>query len=166
VGGDFHNLAHARRFAEAKNMECLHKGQFPLFLVFGDLGSLTNAPHLLYNSLTPAAPEEHMPTPNEIAETIRTQITVGVLMSCGAREFVALDAIKSVDGREGGLMFRVGPSGKVCKVLVSLTWMDTYEVRYFAMTRGGKVTADEVTVCAYAEQLPATVRKMGDRERY
>jgi hypothetical protein len=107
-----------------------------------------------------------MPTPNEIAETIRTQITVGVLMSCGAREFVALDADKSVDGREGGLAFRVGPSGKVCKIVVALDTDDTYTVRYYAVTRGGKVTADERMSGIQADSLAVTVRYMGDRTRY
>jgi hypothetical protein len=104
-----------------------------------------------------------MTMPAEIAETIRTQITVGVLMSCGAREFMQLNP----EGESfGGLAFRVGPAGKVCKILVTLAASDTYTVHYFAMTRGGKVTANEFVRGVYAEQLPATIRKVGDRERY
>lgn len=88
------------------------------------------------------------------------QIGRGVLMSCGARDFVRDDA-------NGTLMFRVGPGRKVSKVIVSLMADDTYRVEYGFMNRRtlAWITVD-VETGIYADQLAATVRRLGDRERY
>lgn len=99
----------------------------------------------------------------------RDQIGMGVLMSCGARDFVK-------DDPNGLLMFRVGPNGKrVCKVLVRLMGDDTYTVEYGRTDfRPSQLDSDtwgvwepvEQVAHIFAESLPAVVRRLGDRERY
>lgn len=96
------------------------------------------------------------------------QIGTMTLLSCGARDFVG-------DDKNGTVWFRVGsgPStrGKVCKVTVTLMADDTYTVKYGYMVNrrgprwGEWVEVDTVTG-VYADQLAATVRRLGDRDRY
>lgn len=103
------------------------------------------------------------------AATTRAQIGTGVLMSCGARDFVKDDA-------NGLLMFRVGPNGKrVCKVLVRLMGDDTYTVEYgWTDFRPSQLDSDTWGVWRTVEQvhgihwpdLPAVVRRLGDRDKY
>lgn len=88
------------------------------------------------------------------------QIGMDILMSCGARDIVK-------DDPNGMVMFRVGPGRKVAKVIVTLTPTDLYRVEYGFMHRK---TFEWVTVevedGVHVEALPATVRRLGDRERY
>ena len=103
------------------------------------------------------------------AAVTRSQIGMGVLMSCGARDFVKDDA-------NGLLMFRVGPNGKRnCKVLVRLMGDDTYSVEYgwtdfrpsmLGSGSWGVWQPVERVDGVYAESLPATVRRLGDRDKY
>lgn len=94
------------------------------------------------------------------------QIGRMTLMSCGARNIVYSD-------EAGMVMFRVGPGGKtVRKVIVKLLPSDTYAVEYGRMTMDPKspkfaewqVVEQETDV--FAEELAATVRRLGDREQY
>lgn len=86
------------------------------------------------------------------------QIGTGNLMACGARDFAADDTT---------LTFRVGPSGKLSKIIIVLEACDTYTVRYFSMNKKTyEVTKEEAVSGIYADQLGATVRQMGDREVY
>lgn len=90
-------------------------------------------------------------------EAIRQQITPMVLISCGARNYVA---------GEDYLMFQVGSNPKfVEKVIVTyVPAFDTYTVRYIAMKRSDYSTiADESIQMVYADQLSKIVREMGDR---
>lgn len=88
------------------------------------------------------------------ANTLLTQIGAGNLMACGARDIV-------VDGQQ--LMFRVGPSRKLAKVIITLTPADEYTVRYVEMNRKTyEVTVDE-TRDAFCDNVGAVVREMGDR---
>lgn len=97
----------------------------------------------------------------------RDQIGTGVLMSCGARDLVK-------DDDNGLLTFRVGPNGRkrLCKVLVRLTPDDLYAVEYGTTTldpfspKFGEWRVVEQETGVYAEDLAATVRRLGDRERY
>lgn len=103
------------------------------------------------------------------AEVTRAQIGGGVLMSCGARDFVKSD-------ERGELRFRVGPGGKkVRKVIVKLMPDDTYAVEYgYADMRPSRLSDPTWGVWQvveqehgiYAENLPAVVRRLGDRETY
>jgi hypothetical protein len=94
----------------------------------------------------------------KVADTIREQITTGVLMSCGARDFALLAR---------GLSFRVGPAGKLCKVLVELNGNDLYDVRYVSLNRRTyAVTCDERIGGVSAASLAGVVCGLGDRKRY
>lgn len=103
------------------------------------------------------------------AAVTRQQIGGGVLMACGARDFVKDDA-------NGLLMFRVGPGGrKVRKILVRLRPNDTYAVEYgYADMRPSRLSDPtwgqwqtvEQAHHVHAEDLAATVRRLGDRETY
>jgi hypothetical protein len=90
-------------------------------------------------------------------DTTMRQIGAGNLMAVGARDF-------TVDRTTQTLAFRVGSKrGVVAKLVVTLDASDTYTVRYWAMGRGLRTTADESVSGVYADQLGAVVRKMGDR---
>jgi hypothetical protein len=89
------------------------------------------------------------------ARVTMQQIGTGNLMACGARDF-------SFDGSK--LMFRVGSSRRLAKVIVTLDVDDTYSVRYCEMAlRTYAVLKNEVTDGVYADNLAAVVRRMGDR---
>lgn len=94
------------------------------------------------------------------------QIGTGVLMSCGARDIVR-------DDPNGTVWFRVGARtpGKVCKITVRLMADNTYRVEYgYMINRTGPRWGEWVNVYAegdvHAENLAATVRRLGDRDRY
>lgn len=89
-------------------------------------------------------------------QTTLNQIGKGILMSCGARDFV---------GGPDSLMFRVGSArNKIEKVIVKLGQDDTYTVRYVAMRAGiCEILAEESIEMVYEDSLSAIVRKMGDR---
>ena len=117
----------------------------------------------------PAVSVKDMPGRSADAAVTRAQIGTGVLMSCGARDLVK-------DDPNGLLMFRVGPNGKrVCKVLVRLLPSDEYAAEFgYSDMRPSRPhspewgvwqTVEQVTG-VYAENLAATVRRLGDRERY
>lgn len=94
------------------------------------------------------------------ARVTLAQIGRGVLMSCGARDFVS-------DDPNGTVMFRVGPTRKVAKVIVTLLADDTYRAEFGYMHRKTlEWITVEVETGIYADQLAATVRRLGDRERY
>jgi len=89
------------------------------------------------------------------AKLLLAQIGTGVLMSCGARDFV-----RDVNQ----LMFRVGPKSKLAKVIITLNGRDTYDVRYVELSRKTyEPVVDEVEEDIYNDSLPAVVRRMGDR---
>ena len=90
--------------------------------------------------------------------TTKRQIGIGNLMACGARDFIG-------DREKRSLMFRVGPSGRLRKIIVTLDPSDTYSVRYVEMKRSPSyaVVVDETKTGVYCDQLGAVVRKMGDR---
>ncbi len=100
-------------------------------------------------------------------QVTRQQIGAGVLMSCGARDFVK-------DDPNGLLMFKVGPTGRkrLRKLLVRLMPDDTYTVEYGTTSTDPfsddfyewRVVEQETGV--YADQLAATVRRLGDRDTY
>jgi len=74
------------------------------------------------------------------ANELMRQIGTGNLMACGARDFV-------VDEQQ--LMFRVGSSRKLAKVIVTLTPDDEYTVRYVEMSkRDYSITVDRPTTLA------------------
>lgn len=94
-------------------------------------------------------------------ETLQ-QITRGVLMSCGARDFVH-------DDKTGLLMFRVGRGGKtVRKVIVKLMPSDLYAVEVGSMSQNtrhddfGVWRVEEQEFDVHVSQLAATVRRLGD----
>ena len=88
------------------------------------------------------------------ANLLRSQIGTGNLMAVGARDFV-------LDGNQ--LLFRVGSSRKLAKVIVTLTPADEYTVRYVEMNRRDyTVTVDE-TLDACCDNVGTVVRMLGDR---
>lgn len=96
------------------------------------------------------------PTPVD-HDLIWRQITMPILLSCGARDFV---------NTENGVQFRVGQNRRILeKVIVSYdAGLDLYVVQYVAMKRSDYSTiAEEETPMVYAWQLPKIVRQMGDR---
>jgi len=87
--------------------------------------------------------------------TLRQQIGIGVLMSCGARDWV-------LDG--DAVMFRVGPGRKLRKLIITLDPMDTYTVRFVEMNRKTyEIVADETVEGVGDHNIGAVVRRMGDR---
>lgn len=86
----------------------------------------------------------------------RKQIGAMNLISCGARDFVEAP---------DSLMFRGGPKrGIVAKIIVTLMPDDTYTVRYVEMRATTyQIVRDESEEMVHADNLGATVRKMGDR---
>ena len=86
---------------------------------------------------------------------LRAQIGAGNLMAVGARDWV----------RDGAnrVMFRVGPSRKLAKLIVELTPMDEYTVRYVEMSRTTYEVVVDETVEAFCDNVGAVVRRMGDR---
>jgi hypothetical protein len=82
-----------------------------------------------------------------VANIIRQQLSTGILMSCGARNFMSLD---------NGLGFLVGRgNNNVLKII--LNGGDTYDISLYK--KGVKVK--EVTD-VYVDNLNAVVRKLGD----
>lgn len=88
------------------------------------------------------------------ADTLLKQIGMGVLMTCGARDFV-------IDGKQ--LLFRVGPKNKLAKVIVTLTPRDEYTVRYVEMSRKTYEVLVDETEDANDINVSAVVRRLGDR---
>lgn len=88
------------------------------------------------------------------AQVLLAQIGTGVLMSVGARDFVR-------DGTQ--VLFRVGPSRKLAKVIVTLTPADEYTVRYVEMNRRTYEVIVDETRDATCDNVGAVVRAMGDR---
>lgn len=83
------------------------------------------------------------------------QIGAGNLMACGARDFV-------LDG--ASLIFRVGSSRKLRKLVVTLTPADDYTVRFVELSRKTyEVTADETVDGVYCDNIGDVVRRLGDR---
>lgn len=89
-------------------------------------------------------------------DLMRRQIGVMNLVACGARDFL---------GGPDSLSFRVGSKrGQIEKVFVTLDPDATYTVRYVAMkARTYEILIDESVSVVYADNLGATVRRMGDR---
>ena len=88
------------------------------------------------------------------AQTLLAQIGKGNLMAVGARDFVT-------DGNQ--LLFRVGSSRRLSKIVVTLTPADEYTVRYVEMSKEDyTVTVDE-TEDAFCDNVGAVVRRLGDR---
>ncbi|TAL42451.1 MAG: hypothetical protein EPN91_08710 [Salinibacterium sp.] len=88
------------------------------------------------------------------AQTLLKQIGKGNLMAVGARDFVR-------DGRQ--LMFRVGSSRKLAKVIVTLTPADEFTVRYVEMSRTDYSILVDETRDAFCDNVGEVVREMGDR---
>ncbi len=87
----------------------------------------------------------------EVAKEIKRQLQIGILMSCGARNFV---------GTQDGLIFNVGPGNKN-KIVIRLDPSDTYTVAYhYGFTKVEEV--DDV----YVDSLNTVVRRLGDRRKY
>ena len=88
------------------------------------------------------------------AQTLLAQIGKGNLMAVGARDFVT-------DGNQ--LLFRVGSSRRLSKIVVTLTPADEYTVRYVEMNRlTGETTVDKMED-ANCDNVGAVVRRLGDR---
>lgn len=91
------------------------------------------------------------------ARTTRNQITPGVLMSCGARDFVS-------DNANGLLMFRVGSGRVLRKVLVRLLPHDLYAVEVGRMDRRTfEWIVEDQRFDVPAESLARAVLELGDR---
>lgn len=85
------------------------------------------------------------------------QIGQGNLMACGARDVVH-------DDPNGMVMFRVGSGPVLRKVIVKLMPSDTYSVERGHLNRDSyEWVVDEQEHDVYADQLGATVRRLGDR---
>jgi hypothetical protein len=69
-----------------------------------------------------------MPTPREIANTIRDQIGINTLMCIGAHN---LGIVPATDKHQGGLAFKLGRNPKMKQggnVMITLAASDTYRV--------------------------------------
>lgn len=84
------------------------------------------------------------------------QIGPGNLMAVGAHDFVhAPDALQFSVGSKRGHLF---------KLVVSLGKSDTYSVRFVDYLKSNWAAVEDVTESGvHAEDLGATVRRMGDR---
>lgn len=91
-----------------------------------------------------------MPTKQEVATTIKRQLDTGVLMSCGARDFM-------IDGN--GLTFKVG-SGNKRRMVIHLNGKDLYDVTRYTM-KGGKIDTTQ-RADVPVENLNMVVRELGD----
>lgn len=90
-----------------------------------------------------------MPSPKEIANTIRDQIGVNTLMCIGAHN---LGIVPATDKILGGLAFKLGRNPKMKQggmVMIQLMPSDTYTVRI--MTSRGKMVLEAENI--YCDQL-------------
>jgi len=88
------------------------------------------------------------------AAIIKQQIGVGVLMSCGARDFLDLG---------DGLRFTVGPTAAHRKLTIKLTWEDLYAIERIRRPRGQvEYISEAFTDGVPAENLAETVLHYGD----
>ena len=90
-----------------------------------------------------------MPSPKEIANTIRDQIGINTLMCIGAHN---LGIVPATDKILGGLAFKLGRNPKMKQggtVMIQLLPSDTYRVAI--MTSRGKMVLDISDV--YGDQL-------------
>jgi hypothetical protein len=93
----------------------------------------------------------------QISKTIRQQIGVANLMSCGAREFKLL----GFDSPKKGVQFRVNHSAKRHYIKVILEPNDTYTVISYRLKR---VTGEHIDIVdlydIYCENLAETIYRM------
>jgi hypothetical protein len=90
-----------------------------------------------------------MPSPKEIANTIRDQIGINTLMCIGAHN---LGIVPATDKILGGLAFKLGRNPKMKQggtVMIQLLPSDTYRVAI--MTSRGKMVLEQEDV--YCDQL-------------
>jgi len=90
-----------------------------------------------------------MPSPKEIANTIKQQIGFSTLMCIGAHD---LGIVPATDKILGGLAFKLGRNPKMKQggmVMIQLMPSDTYTVRI--MTSRGKMVLEQSDV--YCDQL-------------
>ena len=88
------------------------------------------------------------------AAIIKRQITVGVLMSCGARDFVDLG---------DGLRFTIGPTQAHRKLTIKLNAEDLYAIERIRRPRGKIEYVSEAFIDDVpAENLAETVLHYGD----
>ncbi len=90
----------------------------------------------------------------EIAKTIMDQFGGNMFkMMTGAKEMYAL---KETETQAGGVQFKIGKNSKgINKVVVRLTWMDTYEVDFCKVRAGVTKTVVEAkeVYCDYLRPL-------------
>lgn len=102
-------------------------------------------------------PVSYMTGTEADSQTTIAHITRGVLMSCGARDFVR-------DDSQGLLMFRVGPGRVLTKIIVKLMPSDLYAVERGHLDRATMAwMPDEQEFDVYADMLAETVLRLGDR---
>jgi hypothetical protein len=114
----------------------------------------TNQEDTMTDSITPISEMAGIAADRRVT---LAQIGQGNLMACGARDIV-------YDDKNGMVMFRVGGGRTLRKVIVKLTPADTYSVERGHLNRNTyEWVVDEQEHDVYAEQLGATVRRLGDR---
>lgn len=93
---------------------------------------------------------------NPITTTIYHQLSSGVRMNLGARDFVSIEPDKT-------LMFRIGSSRVVRKAFVTLDASDTYTVRIGRMDRQTLDWIEEAErSLVYVDKLGDTLIRMHD----
>ena len=94
----------------------------------------------------------------QIANTVKSQITVNTFMCVGASEFQALP---SNEDQNSGLSFRARISGNQRQhIVIRLMWNDTYTVSQ-TITRKGVTTTKFEASDIYCDQLDEVVFQIG-----
>lgn len=98
-------------------------------------------------STAKATPDTH-----RVAFEIFRQISIDTKMSCGCRDWVA---------DESSLKFTVGGGRHTKKIIVTLNWMDTYDIRFvvieFNSKKATQIIGDQEICGVYADQLNDTI---------